>query len=128
MTNDLDETNTTKSSNSNFVHWKFVSYSLLLALVGGILAQLGFDGNCPEDESILASIGKFFILISSGSILFSAMILLGSLLKDTKRASSVLGWSILHTGGILLIVILFDEAIFSNVMCGVAAYPPYATP
>ena len=95
MTNDLDETNTTKSSNSNFVHWKFVSYSLLLALVGGILAQLGFDGNCPEDESILASIGKFFILISSGSILFSAMILLGSLLKDTKRASSVVEWSIL---------------------------------
>ena len=128
MTEDLHETNTTKSSNSNFVHWKFVSYSLLLALVGGILAQLGFEGNCPEDESILASIGKFFILISSGSILFSAMILLRSLLKDTKRASSVLGWSILHTGGILLIVILFDEAIFSNLMCGVAAYPPYATP
>ena len=128
MTNDLDETNTTKSSNSNFVHWKFVSYSLLLALVGGILAQLGFEGNCPEDESILASIGKFFILISSGSILFSAMILLRSLLKDTKRASSVLGWSILHTGGILLIVILFYEAIFSNVMCGVAGYAPYAPP
>lgn len=127
MTNDLDETNTTKSSNSNFVHWKFVSYSLLLALVGGILAQLGFE-DCPEDESILASIGKFFILISSGSILFSAMILLRSLLKDTKRASSVLGWSILHTGGILLIVILFDEAIFSNVMCGVAGYAPYAPP
>ena len=128
MTEDLHETNTTKSSNSNFVHWKFVSYSLLLALVGGILAQLGFEGNCPEDESILASIGKFFILISSGSILFSAMILLGSLLKDIKRASPALGWLILHTGGILLIVILFDEAIFSNLMCGVAAYPPYATP
>ena len=128
MTEDLHETNTTKSSNSNFVHWKFISYSLLLALVGGILAQLGFEGSCPEDESILASIGKFFILISSGSILFSAMILLRSLLKDTKRASSVLGWSILHTGGILLIVILFYEAIFSNVMCGVAAYAPSATP
>ena len=128
MTEDLHETNTTKSSNSNFVHWKFVSYSLLLALVGGILAQLGFEGNCPEDESILASIGKFFILISSGSILFSAMILLGSLLKDIKRASPALGWLILHTGGILLIVILFDEAIFSNVMCGVAAYAPSATP
>ena len=128
MTEDLHETNTTKSSNSNFVHWKFVSYSLLLALVGGILAQLGFEGNCPEDESILASIGKFFILISSCSILFSAMILLGSLLKDIKRASPALGWLILHTGGILLIVILFDEAIFSNLMCGVAAYPPYATP
>ena len=128
MTEDLNETSTTKPSNSNFVHWKFVSYSLLLALVGGILAQLGFEGNCPEDESILASIGKFFILISSGSILFSAMILLRSLLKDTKRASSVLGWSILHTGGILLIVILFYEAIFSNVMCGVAAYAPSATP
>lgn len=128
MTEDLHETNTTKSSNSNFVHWKFVSYSLLLALVGGILAQLGFEGNCPEDESILASIGKFFILISSGSILFSAMILLGSLLKIQKPPSSVLGWSILHTGGILLIVILFYEAIFSNVMCGVAAYAPSATP
>ena len=128
MTNDLDETNTTNSSNSNVVYRKFVSYSVLLALVGGIFAQLGFEGNCPEEESILVSIGRFMILISSGSILFSAMILLRSLLKDTKRASSVLGWSILHTGGILLIVILFDEAIFSNVMCGVAAYPPYATP
>ena len=128
MTEDLNETSTTKPSNSNFVHWKFVSYSLLLALVGGILAQLGFEGNCPEDESILASIGKFMVLISSGSILFSAMILLRSLIDNRERAYPALGWLILHTGGILLIVILFDEAIFSNLMCGVAAYPPYATP
>ncbi len=104
-------------------------FFILAALLGGMLADVGFgqhspEKTCSDSDNTLEKIGIGLVLASFFCLGVNLVFLLLRLLFDWKTSLHALALVLVHAGCVLFSVVVFAEALLANAGCGVVAFAP----
>ncbi len=105
----------------------FTLLFITVALLGGLLADVGFgqhssEKTCLDSENTFEKIGIALVFASFYCLGINIVFFLVRLLLNWKASIHALALVLLHAGCVFLTVVIFADALLSNAGCGVAAF------
>ena len=100
---------------------------VLMALSGGILAQISYEQflpekTCNDPTTTMERIGISLLVISALFVGFNLIVFVLRLLFDRKHAVSAFLALLIHVAAVFLTFILFAEAFLYDAGCGVGMF------
>ena len=106
---------------------KLTALFVLMALSGGILAQISYEQflpekTCNDPTTTMERIGISLSVISALFVGFNLIVFVLRLLFDRKHAFSAFLALLIHIAAVFLTFILFAEAFLYDAGCGVGMF------
>lgn len=106
---------------------KLTALFVLMALSGGILAQISYEQflpekTCNDPTTTMERIGISLLVISALFVGFNLIVFVLRLLFDRKHAFSAFLALLIHVAAVFLTFILFAEAFLYDAGCGVGMF------
>ena len=106
---------------------KLTALFVLMALFGGILAQISYEQflpekTCNDPTTTMERIGISLLVISALFVGFNLIVFVLRLLFDRKHAFSAFLALLIHVAAVFLTFILFTEAFLYDAGCGVGMF------
>lgn len=106
---------------------KLTALFVLMALSGGILAQISYEQflpekTCNDPTTTMERIGISLSVISALFVGFNLIVFVLRLLFDRKHAFSAFLALLIHVAAVFLTFILFAEAFLYDAGCGVGMF------
>ena len=97
---------------------------VLMALSGGILAQLSYqqflpEKTCDDPTTTMERIGISLFVISTFFVGFNFIVFVLRLLFDSRHAFSAFLALLIHVAAVILTLVVFAEAFLYDAGCGV---------
>ncbi len=125
----LDNKGQQKSSPLRKAQTIFTFFFITVALLGGLLADVGFgqhspEKTCSDSDNTLEKIGIALVFASFYCLGINIVFFLVRLLLNWKASIHALALVLIHAGCVFLTVVIFADTLLSNAGCGVAVFVP----
>ena len=118
---------TDKTLSPNQFHITMCKILMAMALIGSIFALIGYilapESCSSHEDTDFESLGITIFVLSAVGVPINIIIWLISHFNSDVDSGQIFVWTLLHTGAVILCMVLFGEYIAQDMFCGCWGFP-----